>query len=260
MENTAARWDAEAKNYQRTFKLGQNDYNRTLFQFWLDMGMFRPGSRVQDIGCGVGKYGVMFAEHGCDVTLTDISPRMIEHARENMARFSCGWRAEVCDFTSGEGEDIFKGGFDFSISTMSPAICDTASAKRMSDMTRGYCFLTRFYSWEQTGRDSILRSVGAEAKPPMSGLKEDCENIMRAVRELGYDPELIYADYDWCDLRSPAEQADYMLSRHKDELKNTSREVLTAKIQDFCGDSGIFRDEVHTKVAWIFWNTKGKQL
>lgn len=259
MDLTAARWDAEAQNYQSTFKLGHNDYNKALFRFWVDKGMVRPGYRVQDIGCGVGKYGVMFAEYGCDITLTDISPRMIEHVRNNMSRFSSGWRAEVCDFTKAGEEDIFRNGFDFSISTMSPAICDIETVKRMSDLTHGYCFITRFARWEQPSRDRILKAVGAEIRPAMSGMREDCENLTQWIRELGYVPELIYADYEWSDARTAQEQTEYMRSRHAEELFTISDEVLKEKIEELCGENGIFVDEVHTKAAWIFWNTKGEK-
>lgn len=256
MDNSVARWDAEAKYFQSTFKLGQNDYNKALFDFWKEHDMLRPGYRVLDIGCGVGKYGVMFADYGCDVTLTDISPKMIEHARDNMSRFSTPWKAVVCDFTADSDSDLCKGGFDFSISTMSPAICDVKTIKRMSSMTRGYCFLTRFYSWTQPGRDKVMQSVGIQPSPLVSGLKEDCESLYEAVRSAGYTPELMLADYNWCDNRSPEDMTEYMLRSYKESLKDISRNTLYESIKALCGENSFFRDEVNTKVAWIFWKTK----
>lgn len=258
MDNSAARWDAEAKYFQNTFKLGQNDYNKALFDFWTEHGMLRPGYRVLDIGCGVGKYGVMFADYGCDVTLTDISPKMIAHARDNMSRFSTPWNAEVCDFTAESDSDLFKDSFDFSISTMSPAVCDAKTIKRMSNITRGYCFLTRFYSWRQPGRDKVMQSVGIQPSSLVSGLKEDCESLYEAVRYAGYTPELMLVDYNWCDNRSPEDMTEYMLRSYKESLKNTSRNTLYENIKALCSENGFFRDEVNTKVAWIFWKTRAQ--
>ena len=54
-------WDNVAEDYQRVFTLGQNDYNRSLLQFLEKECGLRPGIRVIDVGCGVGKYGVYFA-------------------------------------------------------------------------------------------------------------------------------------------------------------------------------------------------------
>ena len=75
-------WDEAAADYQRVFRMGLNDYNRQLLEFFTSNGLLHPGCSVLDIGCGVGKYGTYFAELGCSVTLTDISPR---HARARSA-------------------------------------------------------------------------------------------------------------------------------------------------------------------------------
>lgn len=79
------KWNRVSGDYQSVFKLGINEYNTSLLQFLAENGMLMPGCRVIDIGCGVGKYGTYLAGLGCDVTLTDISDKMIQSAKENMA-------------------------------------------------------------------------------------------------------------------------------------------------------------------------------
>ena len=158
MENTRENWDAAAGEYQAVFRLGLNEYNASLLRFWQEEGMLFPGARVIDIGCGVGKYGTYLAELGYDVTLTDISEKMLEHARENMAQYRTPWTAYRCDFREATGsEPVFAGGFDLAICTMSPAVCDAATVRKMSGMTRGWCFLARFCGWEQPFRDTFMQ-------------------------------------------------------------------------------------------------------
>ena len=161
MENTRENWDKAAGNYQNVFRLGLNDYNASLLRFWQEEGMLFPGARVLDIGCGVGKYGTYLAELGYDVTLTDISGEMLRHAAENMAKYKTPWAVYRCDFNEVTGtEPVFERGFDLAISTMSPAIHDAATVKKMSAMTRGWCFLARFHDWEQPWRDQLMRELG----------------------------------------------------------------------------------------------------
>lgn len=256
-KRTATAWDREADSYQRTFRLGLNEYNAELLRFWEEKGMLFPGCRVIDIGCGVGKYGTYFAELGYDVTLTDISPRMLERAAENMARFDTPWRIFPCDFTEISGkEEVFAEGFDLAISTMSPAICDVQTVKKMSDMTRGWCFLARFAAWSQPGRDKLLRALGLEPKPPFDNLSGDCAAIIQSVCEAGYMPQVKYTDYNWNDRRTPEEAADYMRRYLGEEEAAIDRETVRAATEKLCGENGLFEDAVNTKVAWIYWKTR----
>lgn len=41
-----------------------------------------PGTRVLDVGCGVGRWSTMLATRGAEVTGIDLSPTMIEEARQ----------------------------------------------------------------------------------------------------------------------------------------------------------------------------------
>lgn len=250
------KWDEASSDYQQVFKLGQNDYNRAIFSFWQEHGMVQPGDRVLDVGCGVGKYGVMFARLGCDVTLTDISGGMLKLAAQNMAEFTTPWTVYQCDFNTASGEEPeFAKGFDFSISTMSPAIHDVETVKKLSRMTRRCCFITRFCSWAQPDRDALMASLGVTAKPRMTDIKEDCENVYNAVLAAGYKPEVLLVDYNWCDTRTAADQADYMRRNYSEALCGVEEASILTAAEKLCTADGMFTDRVNTKVAWIYWKT-----
>ena len=253
-KDSAEKWDRAASDYQKVFRLGQNEYNAGLFSFWESRGMLRPGCRVLDIGCGVGKYAVLFAERGCDVTLVDISPEMLRHAEENLSAVSTPWRSFCCDFTEVSAEEaVFSDGFDFSISTMSPAVRDAETVRKMSGMTKGFCFLSRFCAWRQPLRDELLRRLGEVPRGMMRDPQADVEELIAAVRGAGYRPCVEYADYIWCDRRTAEEMADY-LNRHYLEGSGDPERIVSAA-RELCTD-GVLEDAVYTKVAWIFWDAR----
>lgn len=260
MENTRENWDAAAGEYQAVFRLGLNKYNASLLRFWQEEGMLFPGARFIDIGCGVGKYGTILAELGYDVTLTDISVKMLEHARENMARYRTPWTVYRCDFHEATGrEPVFAGGFDLAISTMSPAVCDAATVRKMSGMTRGWCFLARFCDWDQPFRDSLMRELGLEPRPVFRELKEDCASMLRAVAEAGFVPRVRVVDYNWEDRRTPEQMTETMLRRFfsAEEREAVSGELLRL-IRIHAGDDGTVLDAVNTKVNWIWWKPESR--
>ncbi len=255
-----AKWDSAAANYQNVFDLGINEYNANQLRFWRERGMITLPCRVLDIGCGVGKYGVYLAQLGCDVTLIDISEKMIEQVRCNMAQLDTPWRAQCCDFDAVTGtEDIFAQGFDFAISTMSPAVHDAATVRKMSRMTHGWCFITRFYEWHQPFRDSLMTAVGLAPHPAFErDLEADCAEMISAVKEAGYAPEADCVDYCWADRRTVDEIADYMRRNYFSQEPDADvlHERLRAHLRGICCNDGTVSDGVNTKVMRIYWKTE----
>ena len=258
-ENERNRWDQAAENYQQVFRLGLNEYNTGLLRFWKEKGMLPPGARVLDIGCGVGKYGTYLAELGYDVTLTDISGEMLRHAAENMAKYQTPWAVWQCDFHEATGtEPVFSGGFDLTISTMSPAICDLETVRKMSRLTHGWCFLARFREWEQPFRDRLMRAMGREPMHVFRDLIGDVDSMLQAVREAGYEPQIEIVDYNWEDRRTPEQMADYMRRSYfaeQDDADQLRAEAFRAA-EHLCGEDGCVLDDIRTKVAWIYWRTE----
>ena len=259
-KTTREAWDRMAENYQAIFRLGLNEYNEGLLRFWHEEGMLRPGFRFLDIGCGVGKYGTYLAELGYDVTLTDISGEMLRHAEENMAKYSTPWAVYRCDFNEITGrEEVFAKGFDLAVSTFSPAVHDTETVRKMSDMTRSWCFLARFQSWEQPFRDALMLEMGIEPKQAFDDLKGDVASMIQAISAAGYTPLVRVVDYNWSDRRTPEQMAAYLRRSYFAEEAEVDRlcsEALSAaaKLSD---ESGFVDDSVNTKVAWIYWKTEG---
>lgn len=257
MEKTE-KWDSVAANYQEVYSLGGNDYNTKLIGFLLDEGLLRPKDRVIDMGCGVGKYGRVLAGMGCDVTLADISPKMLEFAAQNMAEFETPWRVMQCDFDEMSVEAVAEGGkYDLAISTMSPAIHDVETVRKFSLITKSWCFLAAFSQWSEPDRESVFKLMGTERQAFKSSVKTECAELIRSVSAAGFTPLVKYVDYCWSDERSVDEAVRYIQNRYfePDELNDELCANLTEAVSRVAVN-GVFTDRVNTKVAWIYWSTK----
>ena len=254
------KWNESAAEYQRVFRLGLSDYNKELLAFLVDEGMLRPGCRVIDIGCGVGKYGTYFAAMGCDVTLTDISSGMLEMAKANMSAFDTPWATLECDFqTVDPTHPVLREGFDLAISTMCPAIGNLESVKKISGMVRGGCFITHFTTWEEPLRKNFFEKLGIGPEENMNRFSYHIEMLVEAVKEAGYEPQIRHVPYGWCDERSAEEAADYLLRRIENLTVTAElREQAVAVARELCDERGVFVDAVNTTVAWVWWKTKGE--
>jgi ubiquinone/menaquinone biosynthesis C-methylase UbiE len=85
-EDRARRFAAEGSGLAAVCSYGMPDfYNRMIhwsqylaLRHWLNI---RPGTRVLDVGCGVGRWSTLLAGRGGIVTGADLSPTMIAEAR-----------------------------------------------------------------------------------------------------------------------------------------------------------------------------------
>jgi len=78
---TVAAFDASAPGYDAEFTTSASGRAlRATVWHHLD-GVFRPGQRILELGCGTGEDAVWLAERGVSVVATDASPSMLEVAR-----------------------------------------------------------------------------------------------------------------------------------------------------------------------------------
>ena len=89
-EERAQRFAAEGEGLAAVCAYGMPEfYNRAIhleqrlaLEPWLNVG---PGTRVLDVGCGVGRWSRLLAARGADVLGVDLSPTMIAQAQQRAA-------------------------------------------------------------------------------------------------------------------------------------------------------------------------------
>jgi magnesium-protoporphyrin O-methyltransferase len=99
--------DAPVNNIRATVRAGRDDMRRTLLG-WLPEDL--RGARVLDAGCGTGALSVEAARRGAHVVAIDLSPTLIELARERLPNdLGLG----TIDFHVGDMLDVTLGRFDY---------------------------------------------------------------------------------------------------------------------------------------------------
>jgi magnesium-protoporphyrin O-methyltransferase len=98
--------DAPVGRIRATVRAGRDEMRAKLLS-WLPQNL--AGARVLDAGCGTGALALALAARGADVVAIDISPTLIDLARERSLRAGPGRIA----FEVGDMLDPALGGFDY---------------------------------------------------------------------------------------------------------------------------------------------------
>ena len=148
-DRTAAQaWERLTSNapvgrIRATVRAGRDQMRGTLLG-WLPEDM--RGLRLLDAGCGTGALAMEAAQRGAEVVATDLSPTLVQLARERHQSQAASGRGGSIHFTSGDMLDEALGHFDHVVAMDSLIHYDTpdivAALERLSMRTRGSLLFT----------------------------------------------------------------------------------------------------------------------
>jgi SAM-dependent methyltransferase len=135
----------------------------------VERAALQPGERLLDIGCGTGGAAFLAVEAGADVTGLDLSPVLIETARERAAEGGLELRLDAGDAESLPYDDA---SFDVVTSTVGIMFApgQEAAASELARVTRpGGRTAIASWIWEGSG-GGLFRVMAPFQPPPPPGL------------------------------------------------------------------------------------------
>lgn len=148
-DRTAAQaWERLTSNapvgrIRATVRAGRDQMRGTLLS-WLPQDM--RGLRLLDAGCGTGALAMEAAQRGAEVVAIDLSPTLVQLARERHQNSPASASGGSIHFTSGDMLDESLGHFDHVVAMDSLIHYDTpdivAALDRLSQRTRGSLLFT----------------------------------------------------------------------------------------------------------------------
>jgi magnesium-protoporphyrin O-methyltransferase len=121
--------DAPVGRIRATVRAGRDRMRDTLLG-WLPQDL--TGLRILDAGCGTGALAVQAALRGADVLAIDLSPTLVDLARERQPKeLSSGNGPGRIDFRSGDMLDAALGEFDYVVGMDSVIHYDAPDAVRV---------------------------------------------------------------------------------------------------------------------------------
>lgn len=247
-------WNRNADHFQAIVRQYDNGYPEKLMGFLQEQGVLTPGCRVADVGCGTGKYALLFAEQGCGLLLLDIAENMMEYAKQNLAEYDVPVETLICDWSDTDLAELGgEASVDLAFAAMTPAIQTHEDLRKLTAMSRRHCFLSRF-----ADRTDLLMVQTAQA----CGLQLPKRDHRAASREMigwlledGFLPEVRLIPYGWENQRTVEEACEILLRGDlAQEIEEYGKqEQVRAYVQSLADEKGMVRETVCTTALWVLW-------
>jgi ubiquinone/menaquinone biosynthesis C-methylase UbiE len=216
--------------------------------------MFGPDSTVLDVGCGTGKYALALACRCRKITGIDISPRMLDIARQKAGEMGF----TNVDFRLGDWNDLditaagFTHSFDLVFAHMSPAVQSAAAFEKMIRAGRGWGVLSKHIHRSDSVFAEVKRIAGISES---GGSDQDMIYAFELLWRQGILPRLSYESRQWDMEKTEDEAQAYYLNRAKtygavSPEKEKSINAYLASI----AKNGLVCEKVDSIEATLYWH------
>lgn len=248
-------WDLRADDFNdRSNDKEGNKRQTQIMSLLTSRGMLSDNAEILDIGCGPGKYALEFAKSAKQVTGIDISPKMLQHAKNNAAQQNRD--NTVFELAAWEPLNLLDHGwikkFDLVFASMCPAINCSDSLLKMCEASKGACFISGFVQRQDKLRDELHKVIYGNY--PENRWRTNMYYALNILWLSGYFPEITYYDDEFEHIW-PLEKTVAIYS-HQLKKKNMPDSDLAKQVEEYLqtkADNGMIRERVQAKIAWVCW-------
>ena len=198
-------WDNRADFFNKKVfndeKIGSN-----IVELLKEKNMLTKEMKVLDIGCGPGKHTLPMAKEVKCITALDISENMLEYLKENMENTNIvNIEPLNLNWKDLDLQDIqWENTYDLVFASMTPAIFNYETLKKMLTASKKYCYLSSFVRREDLLGDEIREYIFQKYELPFEKT-EKIYCVFNILWQLGYIPEVRYLRRKWQDEMSVEE-------------------------------------------------------
>lgn len=209
---------------------------------------------VLDIGCGPGGHSLEMARLAGRVEGFDLSPVMIDLAKQNACEDQCGnAHFRVLDWAEADIDALgWRKGFKLVVASRTPAVNDRASLEKMIDASRDFCCMVTHVNTRHSVRDQLIPLLNWDEQKARITRSFFCAFNMLFL--MGYYPEVEYFDRSW-ESKATLEEAELMhlnFFNFLEPLHEGQKQSLRGKLAEISRD-GMVCEQVESKLAVMFW-------
>jgi len=253
-----ARWDNSAPAFGR--KPLPTTKNSAVMALINHMHMLTHDGDVLDVGCGAGRFSLALARQCRHVTGTDMSPGMIDEARQHTQKK----HIQNVDFVIYDWNELYldemgwHSHFDFVLANMTPAIDSPEALEKLSGASRGWCLLCSPVYRTDSVMDALLTQLTLDENGRVAENQRRRDTLTLSfalLLENGYAPYVTYDSRAWDD-NKPLDQAthDYTQRiRVRHNLTDAHEQTISTLLLSIAKNGRVL-SHIKTTAAIMYWH------
>ncbi|TCK87875.1 methyltransferase family protein [Natranaerovirga hydrolytica] len=247
-----ALWDDKADVfYERVKKMDQNQ-SKELIEFLKSKQILNKEANVLDVGCGTGRHTTGFSEYAKKVVGTDISQKMLNHAKkesENLLNVSYV-KAEWVETNLEERN--WKKQFDLVFSSMCPGINNIAALEKMIEASKQYCFISRSIKKTDSVEVYLKEKLNIDQRYDPHNDRNIVQLFFNILWLWGFNPEIAYYGSETLiqyTIEEAMDRYSYLVEAGMDlnKFKSTLQNLMK---------NGEIETKVCSNLAWLYWKVQ----
>jgi len=217
--------------------------------------MFNNNSTVLDVGCGTGSYALAIASWCKEAVGVDLSPKMIEIAREKATEENI----TNVDFRCLDWHEFdlkqagFEKKFDLVFAHMTPAVQSVDTFQKLTSASKGWCVLSKPIRRTDPVSDAVKKLVGITEKRESSDT--DILYAFDLLWQQGLSPYFEYEQQCWDMEKTPEEAYGLYINRVKTYRNISLKEEQKIKLYlQSIEKNGLICESVDTTITTLYWH------
>lgn len=184
-------WNQRSLGFNKTAKMKQIDDDSFLARVIMQNNVIDKHSTVLDVGCGVGRHLIYFADRVKHVVGVDVSDEMLRFAKENLEDEGFdNYELYVMDWHKEESPLGENQNFDLVYASMSPALNSIEAIKRFSSYSKEFAMVERFLKQDDSFKDLLSELLGKNFKNKAHNNPDYTRALYNVLFDMGYFPEV----------------------------------------------------------------------
>ncbi len=217
--------------------------------------MFDGNSLVLDVGCGTGSYAFALSDRCKKVVGVDLSPRMIEIAKEKSRKEN----VSNIEFYCADWHEInlrqegFEKKFDLVFAHMTPAVQSADTFLKLSQACQGWCALSKPSHRTDPVCDEVKRLVGISERRESSD--KDILYAFELLWTQGFFPRFDYEQQCWKMKKTPEEAYGLYVNRVKTYrgISHEEEQKIIHYLKSVEKDGFVY-ENVDTMITTLYWH------